>query len=102
MNTVTSKRSSTLTGIFVLCLATALVLVNTASSKGPGSLRADKIKAPVRMFDVGLGRHTFKVQMGRDTESHYLGGSPLQQALQTGAGAAADDGWRRLQRRRHG
>src|SRR3954447_20829223 len=83
MKTITWSRL-VLPAILILCCVSALILTSSASSEGPGRWEADRTRAPIRMFDVGLGPHTFKVQMGRDTESHYLGGSPLQQALQTG------------------
>jgi len=34
------------------------------------------------MFDIGVGPHTFSFQLGRETETRYLGAGSLQQAMQ--------------------
>jgi len=83
MKTITSGRFASWLVVLMLCSASALVLTSTVKSEGPRNLEAGRIKAAIRMFDIGFGGRTFNYQPGRDTQSRYLGSAALLQAMQS-------------------
>src|SRR5258705_1860933 len=80
---VSSVAFSTVLSISVFTIASparmrnALIPINskTVSEFGQAS---DALK----MFDIGFGGRTFNFQLGRETQSRYLGSDALQQAIQ--------------------
>ena len=83
MKRFASSRFFSLPVFLVLSLVGALVLVGGVSSESPSTLKPGQTPEAIRMFDVGFGGRTFNFQLGRETESRYLGSAALQQAIQS-------------------
>ena len=64
-------------------LVCAFLLTNIVSSESSLRRKSGPLQPAVRTFDIGLGPHAFNVQLGRDTQSRYLGAPELQQAIQS-------------------
>ncbi|HEX8098100.1 MAG TPA: VCBS repeat-containing protein, partial [Pyrinomonadaceae bacterium] len=92
MKRKTSGPSIRVPALLCLFLACATAVVSVVSSEGP---RPSASAPPVHVFAVGSGAHSFRFNLGRDTQSMYVGAASLKRTLEDGSarplGMAAED-----------
>lgn len=86
MKTITSSRLISFLFVSLFCCVSAVIFTKSVRSEGPAKTRAVSSKEAIRMFDVGFKGRRFNFQLGRETESRYLGSPALLQAVQSGQG----------------